>query len=146
MKREFDGCYELDDDPSRVDVAAAHAYLGSESYWAKGRDLAVMEQLVREATRVVGLYAPDGAMVGFARALSDRHTVAYLADVYVLHDHQGRGLGTALLHMMIDDSGFEHVRWLLGTRDAHSLYRRVGFETPSQRIMERARAPRPSPA
>lgn len=131
--------YELDDDPARVDVDAAHAYLSGESYWAKGRERAVMDDLVREATRVVGLYAPDGAMVGFARAVSDRHTFAYLADVYVLEAHRGRGLGVELVRKMIEESDYPHVRWTLGTLDAHGLYRKLGFGPPTDRIMERRR-------
>lgn len=132
--------YELDDDPTRIDVDAAHAYLSGESYWAKGRERAVMDDLVREATRVVGLYDPDGAMVGFARAIADRHTFAYLADVYVLDAHRGRGLGVELVREMVEGSDYPHIRWMLGTLDAHGLYRKVGFGEPSERIMERRRA------
>lgn len=132
--------YELDDDPSRIDVEAAHAYLGGQSYWAKGRDFEVTAQVIAEATRVVGLYAPNGAMVGFARTLSDRHTFAYLSDVYVLEEHRGQGHGTALVRTMIEGSDYPNVRWLLGTADAHDLYRKFGFGTPTERIMERRRA------
>lgn len=133
------GGYELDDDPRRVDVEAAWRYLSLESYWAKGRSREVMDELVRTATRVVGAYAPDGEMVGFCRAVSDRHTFAYLADVYVLHAHRGRGLGVQLVRTMIEESPFWHVRWMLGTLDAHELYRRCGFGDPTDRIMERRR-------
>lgn len=137
--RALEGGYELDDDPARVDIDAATAYLGGESYWAKGRTRGVMEQLVREATRVVGTYAPNGDMVGFARAVSDRHTFAYLADVYVLDGHRGRGLGVELVRETVERSGFPNVRWMLGTLDAHDLYRKFGFREPSDRIMERPR-------
>ena len=132
--------YELDDDPARIDVSAAHAYLGGDSYWAKGRPFEVTGQLVREATRVVGLYDSTGAMVGFARAVSDRHTFAYLADVYVLEAHRGRGLGVELVRTIVEQSAFPHVRWMLGTLDAHDLYRKVDFGEPSERIMERRRS------
>lgn len=132
--------YEVDDDPTRIDIDAAFEYLAGESYWAKGRERSVMDDLVREATRVVGLYAPGGAMVGFARAVSDRHTFAYLADVYVLESHRGRGLGVDLVRTMIEGSDYPHVRWTLGTLDAHGLYEKVGFGLPSERIMERRRA------
>lgn len=137
--RALPGGYELDDDPERIDVDAAFAYLSGESYWAKGRERAVMEDLVREATRVVGLYDSTGAMIGFARALADRHTFAYLADVYVLDAHRGSGLGVELVREMVEGSGFPHIRWMLGTLDAHGLYRKVGFGEPSERIMERRR-------
>lgn len=139
ITRLADG-YELDDDPARVDVDAAHAYLGGESYWAKGRPFDVTAAVIRGAQRVVGLYAPDGAMVGFARVTSDHHTIAYLGDVYVLEAHRGRGLGVELVRTVIEGSDFPHVRWLLGTLDAHTLYEKVGFGPPSERIMERRRA------
>jgi GNAT superfamily N-acetyltransferase len=135
----LDDGYELDDDPARVDVDAATAYLGGESYWARGRSREVMERLVREATRVVGAYDSTGAMVGFARAVSDRHTFAYLADVYVLDAHRGHGLGVELVREIVEHSEYPHVRWMLGTLDAHELYRKFGFTTPTERIMERPR-------
>jgi GNAT superfamily N-acetyltransferase len=131
--------YELDDDPARVDVAAAAHWLDTQSYWAHGRDEATMAELVREAARVVGLYAPDGAMVGFARVTSDRHTIAYLGDVYVEADHRGRGLGVALVHEAIEHSDWPGVRWVLGTMDAHELYAKFGFAEPTYRLMERRR-------
>jgi GNAT superfamily N-acetyltransferase len=137
--RALDDGYELDDDPARIDVDAATAYLGGESYWARGRSRETMEQLVREATRVVGLYAPDGSMIGFARAVSDRHTFAYMADVYVLDGHRGRNFGVEIVRELIEHSDYPHVRWMLGTLDAHELYRKFGFTEPSERIMERPR-------
>src|SRR4029079_18995754 len=90
------GGYERDDAPGRIDVEAVHAYLSTVSYWAEGRPREMVERHVREAERVVGLYH-DGRQVGYARAVSDGTTVAYLADVYVLDDHRGRGLGVELV-------------------------------------------------
>ena len=92
MRRELPDGFELDDDRSRVDVDAVHDYLANESYWAKGRPREVVERLVAEATRVVGLYR-EGRQVGFARVVSDGEVFAYLADVYVLEEARGRGLG-----------------------------------------------------
>ena len=136
MKRQLPGGYELDDDPGRVDVDAVHRYLSEESYWAAGRSRETVERLVREAARVVGVYL-DGEQVGFARAVSDGVAVAYLADVYVLPGHQGHGLGKELVAEMVERGPYVHVRWLLHTRDAHSLYGQVGFGPPGERLMER---------
>ena len=136
MRRELDDRYELDDDPSRIDVEAVHDYLANQSYWAAGRPRETVERLVREATRVVGLYA-GGRQVGFARAFSDGVALAYLADVYVLPEHQGRGLGVELVREMVENGLFAGVKWMLHTRDAHDLYRRVGFGDPSERVLER---------
>ena len=135
MKRGLDGGYELDDDPARVDVDAVHEFL-TQSYWAEGRPRETVERLVRNAQRVVGLYH-DGRQVGFCRAVSDDASVAYLADVYVLPEHRGRGLGVELVQEMIENGPYVARRWLLHTADAHELYRRFGFGPPGERLMER---------
>ena len=136
MRRELNGGLELDDDPARIDVDAVHDYLANESYWAKGRPRDVVERLVREAQRVVGLYDGD-RQVGFARAFSDGVSLVYLADVYVLPEYRGRGLGTELVHEIVENGPLSSVRWILHTRDAHRLYEKVGFGAPSERVMER---------
>jgi GNAT superfamily N-acetyltransferase len=136
VKRQLDGGYELDDDPARVDVGAVHDYLANESYWAEGRQRETVERLVREAARVVGLYLGD-IQVGFARAVSDGIAVTYLADVYVLAEHRGHGLGVELVREMIDNGPLADRRWILHTQDAHALYRRFGFGPPTERLMER---------
>jgi GNAT superfamily N-acetyltransferase len=136
VRRELNGGLELDDDPARIDVDAVHDYLANESYWAKGRPRDVVERLVREAQRVVGLYDGD-RQVGFARAFSDGVSLVYLADVYVLPEYRGRGLGTELVHEIVENGPLSGVRWILHTRDAHGLYEKVGFGAPSERVMER---------
>lgn len=138
MRRSLGGGLELDDDPGRIDVAAVHDYLANHSYWAEGRPFDVVERLVREAQRVVGVY-DDGRQVGFARAFTDGASLAYLADVYVLPEYRGRGLGVELVRAMVEDGPFAQLRWILHTRDAHGLYRKVGFGEPSERVMERGK-------
>jgi GNAT superfamily N-acetyltransferase len=139
MRRELPGGFELDDDPARVDVDAVHDYIANHSYWARGRPREVMERLVREASRVVGLYR-DGEQVGFARVVSDGEVFAYLADVYVLPEHQGAGLGRELVREIVDNGPHRDLRWTLGTLDAHDFYRRFGFGPPSALVMERPSA------
>jgi len=136
VKRDLGDGYELDDDAGRVDVSAVHGFLSGESYWAQGREFAVVARLVRDASRVVGLYH-HGTQVGFCRAVSDGVAVTYLADVYVLPSHRGRGLGRELVREMIDRGPYAHLRWSLHTADAHDLYRSFGFDTPGSRAMER---------
>jgi predicted N-acetyltransferase YhbS len=139
MIRRLEGGYELDDDPARVDVDAVHDYLANHSYWAEGRSRETVERLVREATRVVGVYL-DGVQVGFARAFSDGVALAYLADVYVLSAHRGRGLGVELVREIVENGPLAGVKWILHTCDAHDLYRRFGFAEPSERVLERPSA------
>jgi GNAT superfamily N-acetyltransferase len=139
MRRTLPDGYELDDDPGRIDCAAVHAYLGGESYWAEGRPRAVMDELVASAWRVAGLYGRDGRQVGFARVVSDGHTVSYLADVYVLAEHRGRGHGLELVRFTVDEGPLAETKWLLHTRDMHRLYAKLGFVEPGERLMERPR-------
>ncbi|MGH2932897.1 MAG: GNAT family N-acetyltransferase [Gaiellaceae bacterium] len=135
MRRDLGDGYELDDDADCVDGDAVHAFI-SRSYWAEGRARAEMERLTREAQRVVGLYK-DGVQVGYCRAFTDDMSTAYLADVYVLDEHRGRGLGSELVREMIENGPYARRRWMLHTRDMHRLYEKFGFGSPSERVMER---------
>ena len=136
MRRGLEGGFELDDDPARIDVDAVHAFLSEEAYWARGRSRETVERLVRQASRVVGLYH-DARQVGFARAFTDGVSIAYLADVYVLPEFRGRGLGVELVREIVDGSPFSDRKWLLHTADAHTLYAKLGFGPPSERVLER---------
>jgi GNAT superfamily N-acetyltransferase len=136
VRRKLDGGLELDDDPGRIDVAAVHDYLANESYWAKGRPYEVVERLICEAQRVVGVYDGD-RQVGFARAFTDGVALVYLADVYVLPEYRGQGLGVQVVREMVENGPYANLRWILHTRDAHGLYRKLGFGEPSERVMER---------
>ena len=132
--------YELDDDRDRIDLAAVHAYIANESYWAPGRSLQTQAAMNEAAARLVGLYK-DGRQVGFTRtALVAGMRVAYLYDVYVLKEHRGRGLGEALVRETVDRGPYASYRWLLDTTDAHGLYAKLGFSRPGERLMERPRA------
>ena len=138
MRQSLTTGFELDDDAARIDRAAVHAFL-TTSYWAEGRERALMDELVDTAARVVGLYAPDGRQVGFARVVSDFHTVSYLADVYVLEEVRGRGFGVELVRFTVDGGTLGHTKWILHTRDMHRLYAKLGFVPPGERTMERAK-------
>jgi GNAT superfamily N-acetyltransferase len=137
VRRELPGGYVLDDDRRRIDVDAVYAYVGGESYWAKGRSREKEQAAIDGSARVIGLYAPDGSQVGFARVVSDCATYAYLADVYVLEAHRGRGLGVELVREAVDSEPWSQMSWHLRTSDAHELYARFGFRPPTERSLER---------
>ena len=138
MKRELGDGFELDDDPARVDREAVHAYVGGESYWAKGRTRPRQDELIDASDRIVGLYR-EGRQVGFCRAVDcDAAGFVYLADVYVLAECRGRGLGLELVREMVDNGPLAENTWLLHTRDMHRLYAKVGFGPPGERLMERS--------
>lgn len=132
------GANEIDDDPARVDVDAAWRFHSTDAYWGRWRSRDDLQRQIDGAWRIVACYL-DGKMVGFARAVSDGVALAYLADVYVLAQHRGRGLGEALLRAMIDDGPGRSFRWMLHTADAHELYRKLGFAAPGVSCMERPR-------
>ena len=111
--------YELDDDPRESTARRSTRYL-TRSYWAEGRPRELQDALIDSAARVVGLYH-DGEQVGFSRAISDGHVQSYLADVYVLEDHRGRGLGVELVRFSVDEGPLAGTKWYLHTRDAHDL-------------------------
>ena len=138
MRRELAGGYELDDDPARIDAAAVHGFLSNHAYWAKGRARETVDGLIARADRVVGLYH-DGRQIGFSRTVSDGLAIACLADVYVLPEHRGRGLGIELVRFSVEDGPFANARWILNTDDAHGLYRRFGFREPDQSLLVRGR-------
>jgi predicted N-acetyltransferase YhbS len=134
--RQLEGGFELDDDRSRVDIDELHRFLSTEAYWAIGRPREVVERLVHESTRVIGVYAPDGAQAGFCRVVTDGNSIAYLADVYVHPDFRGRGLGAALVREAVVEGPHANVRWVLHTDDP-AFYEPFGFGPPSARLMER---------
>jgi GNAT superfamily N-acetyltransferase len=136
VKRVLPDGLELDDDPTRIDRAEVHRYLCDESYWAVGRPRETQDRLIDEATRVVGLYDGD-RQIGFCRAATDGVSFVYLADVYVLEAYRGRGLGEAMVREMVDGTGLAQLKWLLHTSDMHPLYRKLGFDVPTTKVMER---------
>jgi GNAT superfamily N-acetyltransferase len=128
--------YEISTDAARVDVKAVHEFLAA-SYWSPGVPLAVVERAI-ENSICVGAYVA-GAQVGFARMVTDRATFAYLADVYVLEPHRGRGLSKRMLQALLQLEALQGLRrMMLVTRDAHGLYRPFGFTALAapERVME----------
>jgi GNAT superfamily N-acetyltransferase len=138
------GDYLISDDPSRLDIAAIHDYLGRESYWASGIPRSIVEESVRNSL-CIGAYTSTGAQVGLARAVTDYATFAWLCDVYVLSAHREHGLGKALVAAMLAHPRLQTLRrFSLATQDAHGLYKQFGFTSLAapERQMEK-RNPNP---
>lgn len=138
MRRQLGEGLELDDDRDRVDVDVVHRYLSEEAYWVLGRSRETIERLVRESTRVIAAYDGD-QLVGFCRVMSDDSNMAWLGDVFVLPEHRGRGIGVELVREAVEFADHRDLQWYLGTRDAHELYEKFGFEPPNERTLVRAR-------
>jgi GNAT superfamily N-acetyltransferase len=133
------GGIEISTDRARLDVDAIHAYL-SRSYWAARIPRDVVARSL-DHSLCFGVY-DGGRQVGFARVITDRATYAYLADVYILASHRGRGLGVRLMEHVMAHPDLQGLRrWSLVTQDAQGLYRKFGFQPLAQpeRHMEIAR-------
>ncbi len=137
--------YEIDTDRRRLDVALIHKFLSESTYWATGRPVEVVRRSI-ENSMPFGIYC-GAAQVGFARVITDFATFAWIADVFVLPEHRGKGLSKWLMETILSHpelQGFR--RWVLGTRDAHPLYAKFGFaplrrperwmERPGENVVE----------
>jgi GNAT superfamily N-acetyltransferase len=127
------GDYTISTDRRRLDLDVIHGFL-ARSYWAAGRSRERVA-LALEHSLPFGLYHRE-AQVGFARVVTDHVVIAFLADVFVLEEHRGDGLGAWLVEVVTGLSELRSVRrWLLGTRDAHGLYQRFGFRAPTPGVL-----------
>jgi GNAT superfamily N-acetyltransferase len=112
-------------DPLKVDRQVVWDFLAS-SYWAQGIPQSTVEKSM-EGSLCFALLATD-RLIGFARVISDRATIAYLGDVFVLPEYRGRGFGKWLMQCVMSHPELQGLRrWILITRDAHDLYRPLGF-------------------
>ena len=119
--------YIISTDVSKINLPIVHHYLSNDSYWAQQIPLGVVIRSI-ENSLCFGVY--DGqAQIGFARIISDFATFAYLADVFILPEYRGRGLSKWLMDVIISYPQLQGLRrFLLATRDAHTLYSQFGFE------------------
>jgi N-acetylglutamate synthase-like GNAT family acetyltransferase len=119
------GEYVISTDPARLDLPGICAFL-EQTYWGKNRSRELLEKAFRNSL-CFGLYQGT-KQAGFARAITDYATYAYLADVFILEPHRKQGLGRWLIQTIIEHPELKTVRrWALITRDAHSIYRPAGF-------------------
>ncbi|MFK8021306.1 MAG: GNAT family N-acetyltransferase [Pseudomonadales bacterium] len=110
-----------------MDVASIHAYL-TTAYWSEGIPIEVVTKAVRNSVCCGAFFS--GQQIGFARAVTDAATFAYIADVYVLEAHRGNGLAKKLIASLVSQKELQGLRrMMLATRDAHSLYERYGFKS-----------------
>ncbi len=109
-----------------MDLSVIHSFI-SRSYWASGIPVDIMSRAI-ENSLCFGIFLNTGEQVGFARMITDKATFAYLADVFVLEEHQGKGLSKWLMKTIIEHPALQGLRRMaLATRDAHALYEQFGF-------------------
>jgi GNAT superfamily N-acetyltransferase len=120
--------YEISTDRERLDLDRIHRFLSTEAYWSPGVPRDVVERAI-ENSLCFGVYDDaSGEQVGFARAVTDRATFAWIADLYVESGHRGHGLGKRLVTAILGHPELQGLRrYMLATADAHGLYRQFGF-------------------
>jgi GNAT superfamily N-acetyltransferase len=137
MQTQFLDGYQISTDLLRLDVGVIHRYLATESYWSPGIPRSIVERAIQNSL-CFGVY-DRSEQVGFARVVTDKSTFAYLADVFILGAHRGKGLSKWLMKCIVGHEDLQGLRrFLLFTSDAHGLYRQFEFKevgNPS-RIME----------
>lgn len=123
-------------DIGHFDLDVIHGFLKT-AYWCTGIPRETVERAMRNSL-AFGVFTESGAQIGYARVISDKATFAYLADVFILEPHRGKGLSKWLIATVLDHPELQGLRrWLLATRDAHGLYRSFGFvEGDATRLMQ----------
>ena len=117
--------FSISTDKSKLDVNLIHDYLSQRAYWALGRPLSVVENSI-EHSLCYGVYLRS-RQVGFARIVTDYATFAWLADVFILEEFRGLGLGKWMVECVVSNPELQRLRlFVLATRDAQELYRRFG--------------------
>jgi GNAT superfamily N-acetyltransferase len=119
------GEYEISDDAARLDLDAVERLLHN-TYWAAERSRATMELSIARSISLGAYWR--GALVGYARIVTDGVTIAWICDVVIDEAHRGTGLGKALVEAVVTHPEIAAIRQLLATRDAHTLYEKYGFE------------------
>jgi len=132
------GEFTISTDRTRLDADLIQNFLNHESYWARTR---TPEQTLTaiENSICFGVFHGE-RQIGFARVVSDRATFAYLGDVFILEEYRGRSLGKWLMEAVVSHPELQSLRrWVLATRDAHTLYEKYGFQdlVHPERWMER---------
>ncbi|MBO0735423.1 MAG: GNAT family N-acetyltransferase [Alphaproteobacteria bacterium] len=130
--------YEIDTDPSRLDIALIHHFLAECSHWARGIPVDTLQRAIAHSL-VFGLYR-DGSQIGFARIVTDEATFAYLTDVFVTVQERNAGLGQWLIEAILAHPPLQGLRrWMLVTKNAKNLYLRCGFDELCEKLsyMER---------
>jgi N-acetylglutamate synthase-like GNAT family acetyltransferase len=117
----------ISDNKSLFDVKSIHNYLCNESYWCKGIPLETVKRSIDNSLCVGVIY--KNQTIGFARIISDFSTFAYLCDVFVVNEFQGKGISKRMMNFIMHHPNLIGLRrWMLMTKDAHGLYKQFGWQ------------------
>ncbi len=127
----MDSSYYVSTDKRELNLDIIVDFLQHKSYWAKTRSRATIEKSIQNSL-CFGLFNSEKRQVGFARVITDFGVFAWLLDVFILEEYQGKGLGTILMQEVLAHPDLQEIkRWGLGTQDAHGLYKKFGFTSLS---------------
>lgn len=125
------GEFTISTDKKLIDTAFVHQFLTNDSYWAKERSIEAVKKSIENSCCFCLFFQNQPA--GFARVITDYVTMAYLADVFIIPKHRGKGLSKWLLETIMHHPNLQDIkRWILLTADAHSLYQKFGFNSPAK--------------
>lgn len=118
--------YLFSTDRSKLQLDVIHNYLSKESYWAQNMPLDLIKESINGSICFAIYY--NNEQIAYARVITDNATFAYLADVFVIEKHRGKGLSKELMRFIMKHPSLKHLRrFMLATRDAHGLYKQFGF-------------------
>jgi GNAT superfamily N-acetyltransferase len=135
-EKNTDG-YLLSNDKTKLQIEMIHHYLSKESYWAKNIPFETVKASI-DGSVCFGVYIGT-SQIAYARVITDHASFGYLADVFVLEAHRGKGVSKLLMAFIMDHAPFKKLRrFMLATKDAHALYAQFGFTPLSmpERFME----------
>ena len=120
--------YYISEDKNKIDVDFVHDYLSNHSYWAKGRSRLDVLKTIKHSL-CFSVFNRSDTQIGFARVISDMVVFAYIMDVFIVEENKGKGIGQDLIKYIINHPDLKNVTEIsLKTKDAHSLYKKFGFE------------------
>jgi N-acetylglutamate synthase-like GNAT family acetyltransferase len=120
--------YYISEDKNKIDVDFVHDYLSNQSYWAKGRSRLDVLKTIKNSL-CFSVFNRSDTQIGFARVISDMVVIAYIMDVFIVEENKGKGIGKDLIRYIVNHPDLKNVTEIsLKTKDAHSLYKKLGFE------------------
>lgn len=97
-------------------------------WWSPGIKKSEILQGAQNSALLVGAFTDENEQVGYSRVISDKTRVGYIMDVIVDERYRKQGIGQAMIQFILNHQELKDVyQWLLLTKDAHGVYRKVGF-------------------
>lgn len=128
MEEKLINSFLFSTDKQKLQIEIIHYYLSKESYWAKNIPVEIVKKSI-EGSLCFGIYE-NSKQIGFARVITDYATFGYLADVFIIKEYQGKGIGKELMKFIMEQTIIKNLRrFMLATLDAHELYAQFGFES-----------------